>query len=250
MNLQQRLNDQETHQDWYGMAEALNKGLGEADDNTLKAELHLRLGRVLHTRFLQGVKALKHFQDAYKLNPSLTVALAEARQVYRELGKLNMVQKLLELQLKVARSPAETIVITKELGDVLCDEGQYDRAAAVYSNALREAGATDGDLFELVTDVQVTPDSWQDRLASLLRLAHSSDDSLSKSFAFMRAARIARRYAPEEVEGMLTQAYVSHFRNASAVALLENLLVESGRTEAILRIQRQVLDSRPEAEQS
>ena len=145
MDLQQRLNNQETHQDWYGMAEALNKGLGEVNDNTLKAELHLRLGRVLHTRFLQGVKALKHFQDAYKLNPSLTVALAEARQVYRELGKLNMVQKLLELQLKVASSPAETIVITKELGDVLCDEGQYDRAAIVYSNALREAGAADAD---------------------------------------------------------------------------------------------------------
>ncbi len=246
MDLQQRLNNQETHQDWYGMAEALNQGLGEVNDNALKAEFHLRLGRVLHTRFLQGVKALKHFQDAYKLNPALTVALTEARQVYRELGKLNMVQKLLELQLKVASSSAEAVVITKELGDVLCDEGQYDRAAAVYSNALRETGAADGELFELVTDVQVTADSWQDRLAGLLRLAHSSVDSQTKSFAFMRAARIARRFAPDEVEGMLTQAYVSHFQNVSAVALLENLLVESGRTETILRIQRQVLDSLPE----
>ena len=246
MDLQQRLNKQETHQDWYGMAEALNQGLGEVNDSTLKAELHLRLGRVLHTRFLQGVKALKHFQDAYKLNPSLTVALTEARHVYRELGKLNMVQKLLEMQLKAASSSAETIVITKELGDVLCDEGQYDRAAAVYSNALRASGAIDGDLSERVGDIQVTADSWQDRLASLLRLAHSSQDPNSKSLAFMRAARIARRYAPDEVEGMLTQAYLSHFQNAAAVALLENLLVESGRTEAILRIQRQVLDSHPE----
>ena len=44
---------------------------------------------------MQGVKALKHFQDAFKLNAALLDALAEARQVYWELGKLNMVQKLL-----------------------------------------------------------------------------------------------------------------------------------------------------------
>ncbi len=246
MDLQQRLSNQEIHQDWYGMAEALNQGLGEVSDSALKAELHLQLGRVLHTRFLQGVKALKHFQDAYKLNPSLTVALAEARDVYRELGKLNMVQKLLELQLKVTSSPAEAGAIGKQLGDILCDEGQYDKAAAVYSAAMRASGAADGDLPELLMDIQATPDSWQDRLASLLRLAHSTEDPHAKSLAFMRAARIARRYAPEEAEGMLTQAYVASFQNVSAVALLENLLVESGRTEAILRIQRQVLDSYPE----
>ena len=69
---------------------------------TLKAGIHLRLGRVLHTQFLQGVRALKHFQDAYKLNPALFDALSEARSIYWELGKLNMVQKLLDLQLKSA----------------------------------------------------------------------------------------------------------------------------------------------------
>ena len=54
-----------------------------------------------------GVKALKHFQDAYKQNPALVEALAEARAVYWDLGKLNMVQKLLELQLKAAPESPE-----------------------------------------------------------------------------------------------------------------------------------------------
>src|SRR5512142_1542582 len=120
MDLQQRLSSLQNHQDWYGLAEALTQALAEISDNAGKAGLHLQLGRVLYAHFLQGVKALKHFQDAYKLNPSLTVALAEARRVYGELGKLNMVQKLVELQLKSASNPGEAAELGRELGNVLC----------------------------------------------------------------------------------------------------------------------------------
>ena len=102
MDLEQRLKQLESLHDWHGIVEALEQGLGTTQDATLKADIHLRLGRVLHTQFLQGVRALKHFQDAYKLNSSLFDALSEARAIYWELGKLNMVQKLLELQLKSA----------------------------------------------------------------------------------------------------------------------------------------------------
>jgi len=95
MDLEQRLKQLESHHDWHGIVEALVQGLGSTQDATLKADIHLRLGRVLHTQFLQGVRALKHFQDAYKLNPALFDALSEARAIYWELGKLNIVQKLL-----------------------------------------------------------------------------------------------------------------------------------------------------------
>ena len=193
MDLQQRLSSLENHQDWYGLAEALSQALSEAGDNESKAELHLRLGRVLHTHFLQGVKALKHFQDAYKLNPSLTVGLAEARRIYSELGKLNMVQKLFELQLKVAVDPVEAAKLGRELGDILCDEGQYERATSVYANVLESLGGADADISDLLADAQTTPEHWQERLASILRDAHATSDPRAKSFAFTRAARIARR---------------------------------------------------------
>ena len=243
MDLQQRLSNLENHQDWYGLVEALTEALNVASDNAVKAELHLHLGRVLHVHFLQGVKALKHFQDAYKLNPALIVALAEAGQVYAELGKLNMVQKLLELQLKVASDPSDTARLSKELGNVLCDEGLHDRAAAIYATALEIVQGSGSELSELLADAQTTDTQWQDRVASILRLAHATNDAAAKSEAFTRAARIARRFAPDEAEGMLTQAYVSSFRNLSAVALLENVLVETGRAETILRVQLSAIDS-------
>src|SRR5450432_1078703 len=241
MDLEQRLKQLESQHDWHGIVEALEQGLGSTQDATLKADIHLRLGRVLHTQFLQGVRALKHFQDAYKLNPSLFDALSEARAIYWELGKLNMVQKLLELQLKSAPDARVKSALFNELGDVLCDVGEYERAAESYAKALQNAEGKPGDIGERLLDAQVGADEWQDRIAALLRSAHDSPTSVDSSAIFLRAARIARRFAPTEYEGILAQAYAADPASASAAALYEGLLVEAQRTEAILETQREAL---------
>ncbi|HEX7451015.1 MAG TPA: hypothetical protein VF294_01945, partial [Polyangiaceae bacterium] len=241
MDLEQRLKQLESHHDWHGIVEALEQGLGSTQDATLKADIHLRLGRVLHTQFLQGVRALKHFQDAYKLNPSLFDALSEARAIYWELGKLNMVQKLLELQLKSAPDARVKSALFNELGDVLCDVGEYERAAESYAKALQNAEGKPGDIGERLLDAQVGADEWQDRIAALLRSAHDAPTSVDSSAIFLRAARIARRFAPTEYEGILAQAYAADPASASAAALYEGLLVEAQRTETILETQREAL---------
>ena len=198
MDLEQRLKQLESHHDWHGIVEALEQGLGSTQDATLKADIHLRLGRVLHVQFLQGVRALKHFQDAYKLNPSLFDALSEARAIYWELGKLNMVQKLLELQLKSAPNASVKRALFRELGDVLCDVGEYERAAESYAKALQNAEGKPGDIGERLLDAQVGADEWQERIATLLREAHAAATPDGSSEIFLRAARIARRFAPTE----------------------------------------------------
>jgi len=241
MDLEQRLKQLESLHDWHGIVEALEQGLGTTQDATLKADIHLRLGRVLHTQFLQGVRALKHFQDAYKLNPSLFDALSEARAIYWELGKLNMVQKLLDLQLKSAPDARVKCALYRELGDVLCDIGEYERAAEAYAKALQNAEGKPGDIGERLLDAQVGADEWQERIATLLRAAHEAQTGTERSTIFLRAARIARRFAPTEFEGMLAQAYAADPANASAAALYEGLLVEAQRTEAILETQRDAL---------
>ena len=241
MDLEQRLKQLESHHDWHGIVEALEQGLGATQDATLKADIHLRLGRVLHTQFLQGVRALKHFQDAYKLNPSLFDALSEARAIYWELGKLNMVQKLLELQLKSAPDASVKSALFRELGDVLCDVGEYERAAEAYAKALQNSDGKPGDLGERLLDAQVGEGEWQERIAALLRSAHEAATAVDSSAVFLRAARIARRFAPTEYEGILAQAYAVDPASNSAAALYEGLLVDAQRTEAILETQRDAL---------
>ena len=241
MDLEQRLKQLESQHDFYGIVEALEQGLGSTQDATLKADIHFRLGRVLHTQFLQGVRALKHFQDAYKLNPSLFDALSEARGIYWELGKLNMVQKLLELQLKTAADARVKHALYRELGDVLCDVGEYERAAEAYAKALQNSEGNPGDVGERLLDAQVGEAEWQERISSLLQSAHEATTAVESSAYFLRAARIARRFATPDYENLLAQAYAVDPSNASAAALYEGLLVEAQRTEAILETQREAL---------
>ena len=100
IDLQERLTNLESNRDWQGLIEELEKGISTASEAAAKAACHLRLGRVLESKCLAGAKALRHFQDAYKQNPALLEALEAARSIYWDLGKLNMVQRLLELELK------------------------------------------------------------------------------------------------------------------------------------------------------
>src|ERR1044071_6358024 len=133
MDLQEQISFLERNRDWQGLVEELEKGLSGSTQSAVKASIHLKLGRVLESKFLQAVKALKHFQDAYKLNPALIEALDQARSIYWDLGKVNMVQKLLELELKGFQDRPAPAALLSELGNMLADAGDYDRASSTYA---------------------------------------------------------------------------------------------------------------------
>src|SRR5580704_4542057 len=155
MELDERLSYLENVRDWQSLAEELEKGIASPAANVVKAQFHLKLGRVLETKFLSGVKALKHFQDAYKLNPALIESLEAARYVYWGLGKLNMVQKLLELELKAGPDGKRAGALLLELGDVLCDQGEWEKAAATYARALGSSGGKSPAASACLEDAQV-----------------------------------------------------------------------------------------------
>ena len=242
MNLEERISLLEKNHDWYGLQETLEQGISGAESPTKQADFHLRLGRLLHERFLQGVKALKHFQDAFKLNPGLVEALAEARGIYWELGKLNMVQKLLELQLKNSDGPSAGPLFC-ELGDVYCDLGDRDRAMEAYARALQAAQGTPTDAGELLHDVQVGEGEWQERVALLLRGSREAATANARAAALLRAARITGRFAPDEVRGMLSQAYSVAPTDVVVASLFEDLLARAEKTDEILAVQRDILKS-------
>jgi len=177
MDLEERLSYLENVRDWQSLVEELEKGVASSVSATEKATLHLKLGRVLEGKFLAGVKALKHFQDAYKLNPALTESLEAARNVYWGLGKLNMVQKLLELELKAASNGPGARALLLELGDVLSDEGKWDEATATYAKALGTTSGKDPEASARLADLQVDAKTWRDHLATLLRAANEEEGS-------------------------------------------------------------------------
>ncbi len=245
MDLQERLTQLENVRDWQGLVEELEKGIQSSDGNELKANFHLRLGQVLEAKFLAGVKALKHFQDAYKLNPALAESLEAARGVYWGLGKLNMAQKLLELELRTIKDGPQASALLLELGDVLCDLGDYDKATSTYARALATSAGQNSEARGCLEDVQAESGSWQAHVSLLLRIANEENDKPTKSRLFLRAARIARRFAPDEVFSLLERAYSANPSSKQAAALFEGMLGELGKLDDLESLQFRLLENEP-----
>ena len=131
MELEERLSYLENVRDWQSLVEELEKGIASSAANAAKAQFHLKLGRVLETKFLAGVKALKHFQDAYKLNPG---ADREPRGGAQRLLGPRQAEHGPEAPRAGAqgrrRRARGASALLLELGDVLCDQGDWEKAAA------------------------------------------------------------------------------------------------------------------------
>jgi len=234
-----RLSHLEAAHDWQALVEELEKEIAAQPDPAQKANLHLRLGTVLLDKFLQAVKALKHFQDAFKLNPQLFEALRLARAVYWDLGKINMVQRLLELELKGAQDGPAIVADLIELGDVQFEHGDVEKATATYARALGASGGTDEDARGCLTDVQLDATSYAAHLETLVGDAQANNTSR----LFVRAARIAKRFAPAEVEALLANAYAADPTGKQPAASLETMLAEQDRLQGLLEMQRRILDA-------
>ncbi len=249
MDLQDRLKQLEIVRDWQGLVEELEKGIQSQSANEAKASFHLRLGQVLEQKFLAGVKALKHFQDAYKLNPALGESLEAARSVYWALGKLNMVQKLLELELRTHKDGPQASALLIELGDVLCDLGDYDKATSTYARALATSDGQNVEARACLEDVQAESGSWQTHVSQLSKAARAvegADEAAAKSRLYLRAARITRRFAPDDVLEMLEQAYSADPSSKQAAALYEGTMGEAGKLEQLEAVQTKLLAGEPE----
>ncbi|MEA2748657.1 MAG: hypothetical protein QOI41_2800, partial [Myxococcales bacterium] len=243
MDLQDRLKQLENVRDWQGLVEELEKGIQSQSANEAKASFHLRLGQVLEQKFLAGVKALKHFQDAYKLNPALGESLEAARSVYWALGKLNMVQKLLELELRTHKDGPQATALLIELGDVLCDLGDYDKATSTYARALATSNGASAEARANLEDVQAESGSWQTHVSQLTKAAKDEVDPAAKSRLLLRAARITRRFAPDDVLDILEKAYAADPFSKQAAALFEGSMSEAGKLDQLDQVQSKVLAS-------
>ncbi|MCK6592674.1 MAG: hypothetical protein L6Q76_34390, partial [Polyangiaceae bacterium] len=228
MDLAQRLNHLEAVRDWQGLVEELERGIASETDAATKAGYHLKLGSILEAKFLQAVKALKHFQDAYKLNPALIEALDQARSIYWDLGKVNMVQKLLELELKGFQDRPAPATLLIELGDVLTDAGDYDRASSTYARAAAGEDHEAHELSERLADVQIDEGAAPERIAALVDLAQAEPDPSGRARLYLRAARIGVRWATRhqntEIGAQLLEEALLHDpTNEAAFVFLRDL---------------------------
>ncbi|MFI5299531.1 MAG: hypothetical protein ACHREM_15685 [Polyangiales bacterium] len=244
MEWTERLAHLEAIRDWQGLRDELEKAISAASSNEDKAALHLKVGRLLNERFLNGARALKHFQDAFKLLPTSLESLDEARGVYWDLGKLNMVQKLLELELKTGPGAELETTLACELGDVQAEQDQHAAAVHAYIRAVTASAGASELATALLADAQVDDASWDARVAELMRAAHATSGAAAATLA-LRAARIVRRLqGVEATEGFLRQAYKADPESAHVSVLFEGLLADQKRVAELESTQLELLSQR------
>ncbi|WP_197041054.1 tetratricopeptide repeat protein [Chondromyces apiculatus] len=193
---------------------------------------------------MQSVKALKHFQDAYKMNPALIGALAHARAIYWDLGKVNMVQKLLELELRNAAEGEPSSLLLIELGDVLCDAGDVERATSSYAKALAATGGASERARARLEDMQVDESSWSERVDTLVVMAEEAATPEEKRELYLRAARLAKRFDKSRLESLLASAYGADPADKQVASMFEGMLTEEERYQSLLDFQRKILDNK------
>jgi golgin subfamily B member 1 len=150
-----------------------------------------------------------------------------------------MVQKLLELELKAGVDGPRASALLLELGDVLCDQGDWDKATATYARSLGRAAETTprpalaSKTFRSTEYVAGAP-------GPAARQRERRDRCREKGRLLLRASRVARRFAPDEAEGMLARAYARRPHEQASIASLRGLLAEQGRFDVLEQAQQQI----------
>lgn len=241
MDVAQHLEQLEKTRDWQGLANALERAIESEDDAGKKSAYFLRLGRVMTEKLLQGPRALRHFQTAWKLQPQSVEPLQDARNVYWELGKFKMVETVIRRSLESASDELKGPMLL-ELGDVCCDLGNYDVARDWYQQA-QSFDSVAAEASASLEDLASGGTSWEERMDDLVGEAVDTADTDARVRLLLRAARIARRFESDQYEELLLSAYQADCDNRQAAALYEELMVADGRLAQVLNTQREMLEA-------
>ena len=233
MDLQNRLEACESAQDLFRLASELEGDLMWLKDPAERAHLHLQLGHLSKSQCLDGIAAIRHFQEAFKSDPARLDALGAARSTYRDLGRLSLVHKLLCLEVSSVSSVEAAGHLYQELGHVLSDQGQSELAAEAYAEALKVGYDTSAFL----EDAQIDHADYSSRVDWLVEQSAGGDVTL-----LLRAAAIAAKFEPDLAQAILLRAYRVAPSNERVAALVEGTFVESDQAEDLLGLQQDILE--------
>ncbi len=220
--------------DWGGMIDVLEREAEQVGSEKERSERLFELASLTEEIVPERDRALAIYQRAWKLHPDNLKALAEARRVYRELGRLEMVAKLGELELKsTSGGPEEQAKLAGLVGEALLDCRQRDKALPLLHRAL-EVYPDSSQLRDAVAAADYDAENWLDLVEKLQGDAERAD-STTAARMLLRAARILHQEVPGDpmYEDLLRGALANDAQNESANFLFESLLAAQERWDEL-----------------
>ncbi len=214
--------------DWTAVIEELERELELVEGAEDKSEQLFELGQACEEIVPDRDRALAMFQKAWKLNPANIKALSRARAIYREMGRLEMVAKLGELELKTNPDASRAADLHAMVGEALLDLGQKDKAIEHLAQA---AKALPGSV--TVVEGLAAARYGEDWLAEVEEISQqaAASDTTTAARLYLRAARILHFEVPEDPAYESTLRRVLSFdpQHEQANSLLEALLANQQR---------------------
>ncbi|MFH1130436.1 MAG: tetratricopeptide repeat protein, partial [Pseudomonadota bacterium] len=223
--------------DWIKIVEKLETEAEQLGSSEEKARRFYEVGQTCEDLFLRKDRAMVNYKKAFTLQPDDTRPLVRAQKIYREMGNLDMVAKLLEYQIKNTDEPTERAKLLVELAEAyLCV-----RELELARTKITEAQGLDQDaegLAEIIATLDYDKENWRSAVAELAEQAALAEDSETSVQLYVRAARICNVEEPEEEvqEVLLRQALEKAPHDQTVNFMLEGLLAEHGRNSEIMEL--------------
>ena len=210
--------------DWVLAIDELEQEAEVIEDKAERSQVLFEIGAASEEVVPERDRALAIYQRAWKLHPENVQALSRAREVYKELGRLDMVAKVGEMELKLRQGDPSLAAV---VGEAMLDCGQRERAVEVLQLAL-DGAPDDNRVKDALAAANYDPEAWMEDVERLTEESERSDSVLAARM-LLRAARIVRLEDPDNelYEKLLKQSLANDPQNDSANFLYEALL--SGR---------------------
>ena len=123
--IKQRLREVE---DWTAVMDEIQAEAEGADDKAEQSKALFELGQVCEGFFLDKARAMDCFQRAFKLDQRNVAALRHARTIYQEMAHLQMVTKLMGLEIKLNQDDSLIPRLNYDMGLALLNQGKVDES--------------------------------------------------------------------------------------------------------------------------
>ncbi|MEE9384726.1 MAG: tetratricopeptide repeat protein [Nannocystaceae bacterium] len=236
-----------TRQDWAAIVDEVESEVGAISDKTERSAALFELAGACERLLLDKARAMKCYQQAFKLDQTNALALARARSIYQEMGHLEMVVRLAGLEV---RNDPDSPELNYAYGRALLNQCQVDAArkhleratAGDPANALYAARAREID-YERAT--------WEEAYAEVeteIKASTGADDILGARLEaqdcelaakYFRCARMLQQESggDERLLPLLFKTLEADPSNDEAGFLAETLLADAGQLQHIQKLQ-------------
>ncbi|MCA9704331.1 MAG: hypothetical protein KDK70_00620, partial [Myxococcales bacterium] len=233
--------------DWTAVMDEIQADAEAASDKAEQSKAFFELARACESFFLDKARAMDCYQRAFKLDQRNVAALRHARMIYQEMAHLQMVTKLMGLEVKLNQDPQLLPTLNYDLGRAMLNMGNIDEAKqrlgiaagaspeyqARFQETMYDRGAWEAAL-EALYDQLCDQTGEDDPLA-----ADATGKGPELSALFLRAARILQQEsnADPRLLPLLFKALDADPSNDEAGYIAEVMLAEGGHLQHVQKLQ-------------